>query len=207
MVKIVDAKGKKCPLPIILTKRVIDGGVVGDVVEVLLDNDISKCNLAQYLSEIGLEYTEQCEGETYSVKFTLSQVRIAKGVEDVNCPVPAPVQKSNNRVEPYIIVVKSTKMGDGAAELGEILMRSYLNSLVEGATLPATIVFYNEGVKLLSEDCDCVEVLKQIESKGVEIICCGACVEYYGVAPCVGTISNMFKISSVLAAASKIIYP
>ena len=205
MVKIVDAKGKKCPLPIILTKRVIDQGAMGDVVEVLLDNDISKCNLAQYLSEIGLEYTEVCEGEIYSVKFELSEVKIAKGVEEINCPIPA--QKSNNNVEPYVVVVKSSKMGEGAAELGEILMRSYLNSLSEGSTLPATIIFYNEGVELLREGCDCVEVLKQIESKEVEIICCGACVEYYGVAPSVGTISNMFKISSVLAAASKVIYP
>ena len=203
MIKTIDAKGKKCPMPIILTKRVIDEGSIGDTIEVLLDNDVSKCNLTQYLSEIGLEYTEQHEAGEFSIKFELCEVKIAKGVEEINCPIPT----KNNNIEPYVIVVKSTKMGEGAAELGEILMRSYLNSLAEGSSLPATILFYNEGVQLLKQDCDCIDILKEIESKGVEIISCGACIEYYGITPNVGAISNMFKISTVLATAAKIIYP
>lgn len=203
MVKIVDAKGKKCPMPIILTKRVIDEGAIGDVIEVLLDNDISKCNLAQYLSEIGLDYTEQDQAGEFMIKFELREVKIAKGIEQINCPLPT----AQSNIEPYTIVVKSTKMGEGAADLGEILMRSYLNSLAEGNSLPTTIILYNDGVKLLSRDCDCVDVLKEIENKGVEIISCGACIEYYGIAPSVGVVSNMFKISNILAATPKIIYP
>lgn len=204
MVKIIDTKGKKCPMPIILTKRVIDEGGIGDVVEVLLDNDISKCNLAQYLSEIGLEYAEHCDDKgEYSIRFELGEVKIARGGGNIACFVPD--KKSD--IEPYIIVVKSTKMGEGADDLGEILMRSYLNSLPEVNSLPKTIIFYNSGVKLLSKDCDCIDILKEIESKGVEIISCGACTEYYDILPSVGVIGNMFKIANTLAVASKIIYP
>lgn len=205
MNKIVDTKGKKCPLPIILTKKCIDESSVGDAIEVLLDNDVSKCNLAQYLGEIGLKYTENRIGEEYSIKFELREIKMAKGVENTNCPI----EVKNSRIEPYTIVIKSDKMGvdkDGD-ELGEVLLRTYINALNEGDSLPKTIIFYNSGVKLLDEGSDCIETLLEIERTGVEIMSCGVCILHYDIDHKAGKITNIFNIMNVLAATPKIIYP
>ncbi|MEG1635315.1 MAG: DsrE family protein, partial [Rikenellaceae bacterium] len=69
--------------------------------------------------------------------------------------------------------------------------------------------FYNEGVKCTIEGSGFVDALRDMDSKGVTIIVCGTCVDYYGVKEkiSVGIISNMYKIVQVMQSASKVVYP
>ena len=202
MIKIVDAKGKKCPLPIILTKKCIDQSQVGDVIEVILDNEISKCNLVQYVQELGIEAQEQSNGDQTIVRFVLGGKLPSVGVEDINCPIPSKIE-----LDDYVIVFGKDQMGDGEKELGETLIRTYINTLTELNTYPSKIIFYNSGVKLVSQGADTIESLSKLASFGVEILICGVCVDYYNIKIAVGSISNMFAIGNVTASASKVIYP
>ena len=34
----VDAMGKQCPIPVVMTKKVIDKAAIGDEIEILVDN-------------------------------------------------------------------------------------------------------------------------------------------------------------------------
>ena len=48
-------------------------------------------------------------------------------------------------------------------------------------TLPKTMLFYNGGATLTTEDSDSLEDLKSLEAQGVEIMTCGTCLDYYGL--------------------------
>ena len=110
---------------------------------------------------------------------------------------------------PYMVVIKSLNMGQGEEALGTLLMKSYVNVLPELDHLPQVICMYNEGVKLAIEGSPVLESLQKLESKGVKIIVCGTCTEYYKVSGQlkVGTISNMYHIAGLLSTMPKVVYP
>lgn len=110
---------------------------------------------------------------------------------------------------PYMVVIKSLHMGQGEEALGTLLMKSYVNVLPELDYLPQVICLYNEGVKLAIEGSPVLEALQKLESKGVKIIVCGTCTEYYKVSGQlkVGSISNMYHIASLLSTMPKVVYP
>ena len=110
---------------------------------------------------------------------------------------------------PYMVVIKSLHMGQGEEALGTLLMKSYVNVLPELDYLPQVICLYNEGVKLAIEGSPVLESLQKLESKGVKIIVCGTCTEYYKVSGQLkaGSISNMYHIASLLSTMPKVVYP
>ena len=63
------------------------------------------------------------------------------------------------------------------------------------------------GVKLPAGDEQVVEHLKVLMEKGVEVLVCGTCLNFYGIADRLGagTVSNMYDILSQMQAASKVI--
>lgn len=199
--KILDLKGKACPLPIILTKKEIANSNKGDIIEVFLDNEISKCNLEAYLKECGISFTKKSDNNEHVIRFCVGEFSSMPDVKDEVCEIK---QKS---LGDYVIVFSGDQMGQGEADLGRILVRSYINALKELESLPKKILFYNSGVKLLSKDIDTAESLNELCTMGIDIIACGVCVEYYKVKLGAGRISNMFVIGNTLAEASKVIYP
>ena len=64
----------------------------------------------------------------------------------------------------------------------------------------STIIFINSGVKLAVLENDVVELLKELEELGIEILLCGTCIDYYELKEQmqVGEISNMYEIASSL---------
>ena len=56
---------------------------------------------------------------------------------------------------------------------------------------------------------DTVAALKELERRGVKILVCGTCLDFYDAKErlAVGTVSNMFKITEVLAGAGHVVYP
>lgn len=76
-------------------------------------------------------------------------------------------------------------------------------------TLPKTMLFYNGGATLTTEDSDSLEDLKSLEAQGVEIMTCGTCLDYYGLKDkfAVGTVTNMYSIVETMAKAGRIVRP
>lgn len=80
-----------------------------------------------------------------------------------------------------VILVKSNKLGEGSDELGEGLMETYFTLMKQREDLPQAIFFLNSGVLTLTEDSLVSVHLKELEEKGVELLACKTCIDYYGI--------------------------
>ncbi len=105
------------------------------------------------------------------------------------------------------MVINSDKMGQGDEELGVRLIRSFLKTLVTAENKPHVLVLYNSGVKLAAKGSSVLESLQSLENLGVEIICCGTCVNFYGLVELIqaGRVTNMPEIVQVLAQAENVV--
>ena len=188
----VDAIGQVCPVPIIMTKNALKKIEEGKV-EVSVDNKISLENLEKMSKEMGYAYNIQSSGEIY-------RIVINKVKENVNI-----IEESDNTV----VVINSQFMGSGDPELGKILMKGFIYTLSEMDFLPKTILLYNEGVKLAIEGSESLNDLLVLETRGVEILSCGTCLNFYGITEKLkaGTITNMYTIAEKQLRATKVIKP
>ena len=191
MSKIVDAKGKNCPIPVIMAKKEIDAGESSFVVEV--DNDTAVQNLVRLAGSSGyISSVEDKEG-IFSVAFA----------KDENAD-PVLSKKADGT---YCVFVGKDIIGAGSEELGLNLMRMFFYALSQSDNLPESILFMNAGVKLPAGDEQSIEHLNVLASKGVEILVCGTCLNYYKIADDlkVGTVSNMYDILSKMQSSGKVI--
>lgn len=190
--KIIDARGETCPVPVVLLKKALkEGG--GENIREIVDNELSKENIEKMLKEMGLDFKSYMENDDYVV-----QVNIA-GSE---------TETAKETVTPgTVLVLSSDVMGWGDAELGRMLIKNFLYALNESVSLPQTILLYNAGVKLSSENPDTVADLKKLEKKGVGIMSCGLCLDYYGLKEKlqVGSVTNMYAIVQAKLSAQKLI--
>jgi selenium metabolism protein YedF len=99
-------------------------------------------------------------------------------------------------------LIQSEGLGRSDDELGKILMVNFLRLLEESPEKPSTIVFWNTGVRLVCEGSWALACLKALEAKGVEILACSTCLEYFELTDklAVGEPTNMVKtIQSMMA--------
>lgn len=191
MVK-VDAIGQVCPVPIIMTKNALKDIEEGQV-EVSVDNRISLENLQKMSKEMGYDYTVEESGDIF--KIVINKMRESVGLRESE--------------ENTVVVIDSLHMGKGDVELGRILMKGFIYTLSEMEELPKTILFYNEGVKLAIEGAESLQDLKSLEERGVEILSCGTCLNFYGITEKlrVGSVTNMYTILERQMKATRVIKP
>ena len=106
-----------------------------------------------------------------------------------------------------VLSISKNFMGDGSEELGKILIKGFIYTVSEYENLPKTIIFFNSGVKLTTEGSECIDDLKKLQAKGVKIVSCGTCLDYYGLKEklLVGEVTNMYTIYETLYKSSKVI--
>jgi sulfur relay (sulfurtransferase) complex TusBCD TusD component (DsrE family) len=106
-----------------------------------------------------------------------------------------------------IILITREGMGSADLTLQLRLLDTYLKLLIENISIPAAICFYTDGVKLTVEGSPLLERLSQIEQKGVRLIICSTCLNYFGLSEKVrvGIIGGMSDILEAQSKASKVI--
>ena len=110
--------------------------------------------------------------------------------------------------ESYIVVINKSQMGHGSEELGKRLIKAYLYALTEQEVLPKKVIFYNGGGLLVDRQRSHVlDELRELENNGVEIVCCGACIDYNKIDLAVGNPTNMYFIVEDMRKANRIIQP
>ncbi|WP_320033778.1 sulfurtransferase-like selenium metabolism protein YedF [Halarcobacter sp.] len=79
------------------------------------------------------------------------------------------------------VFLKSDKIGEG--ELGSILINGFLKAMTEQENLPEKIICVNSAVLLTTADDEneVLNSLKILEQKGVQILSCGTCLDYYNL--------------------------
>lgn len=106
-------------------------------------------------------------------------------------------------------VILITREGMGYAEpaLQQKLLETYIRLLQENDTLPDAICFYTEGVKLVVEGSPLLDQLQKIEQKGVRLIICSTCLNFFGLTDKVrvGIIGGMPDIIEAQVKAGKVI--
>ena len=191
MVK-VDAIGQVCPVPIIMTKNALKDIEEGQV-EVSVDNRISLENLQKMSKEMGYDYTVEESGDIFKIVINKMRESVELRESEANT----------------VVVIDSLHMGKGDVELGRILMKGFIYTLSEMEELPKTILFYNEGVKLAIEGAESLQDLKSLEERGVEILSCGTCLNFYGITEKlrVGSVTSMYTILERQMKATRVIKP
>lgn len=196
MKKFIDAKGKNCPIPVIMAKKEIEGGVKFFTVEV--DNKIAVENLKKLANSQGFETTvEECNGN-FKVDFS-------NGCEE--CEEILSKIEGKRPLGDWAVFVNKDIIGSGNEDLGQSLMKMFLYTISEGEDLPKSILFMNGGVKVPTLNEQAIEHLKVLEDKGVELLVCGACLNFYGLEDklSVGKISNMYDITNAMKDSAKVI--
>ena len=184
--KLVDALGKPCPIPVIETKKALaELGLAGGTIEVLVDNEVAAKKQATLTAK-------QIEATVFSVKITV--------------PEEATQQTSQSATD-LVITIGSDQLGTGDEQLGRLLMKSYLQSLSEAETVPTQLLFFNRGAFLTNQAANTLADLQQLAEKGTTIQTCGACLDFYHLTDtlAIGSITNMYEIVETMNQAAKVI--
>ncbi|MFA8300537.1 MAG: sulfurtransferase-like selenium metabolism protein YedF [Hyphomicrobiales bacterium] len=202
---IIDTRGKLCPLPLIETRKALKNAKENEAFKVISDNEIAKNNVMRFLGDqnIPCECTE--DNGIYTIVLQMSQSLDSSVVAEAYCNI----DDANTSGNKYIVVISSDKMGEGDEDLGDILMKGFVNALVEQDEKPSHIIFYNSGVRLTVEGSTVLESLQSLSDLGIKVIVCGTCVDFFNIKDKVevGIISNMFEITDIMTKASHIIKP
>lgn len=203
--KIIDAMGKACPVPVVLAKKAAaELALEGGEIQVLVDNQPA-CDNLKNMAE-GNGYTaeeEMLHSGSYRVTIkvpakTQEQLMIQSVKEGI------PIQKKDSGL---VVVVSKNYMGQGSEEFGKILIKGFLFSLTQLETPPKAVLFFNSGVLLTVEGANTLDDLLELEKAGTQIKICGTCADYYSVKSTlgVGQIVNMMAITEQMASAGSVI--
>ena len=190
--KIIDTSKDKCVLPVIQAKRALEKDTV---VNLKVSGEENAKKVIEFAKEKNYKVKIREENEIY-------EIIIEKEEEKAN------IELLQVKDENYIVVINKKIMGHGSEELGSKLIKGFLYALTEQELLPKKILFYNEGALLVDKiRSHVLKELEELEENGVEILCCGACKDYYTVDLAVGNTTNMYFIVEDMRKSNRIIRP
>ncbi len=98
-------------------------------------------------------------------------------------------------------------LGHADPALQHELLRLYLGLLSEEGYRPAALCFYTEGVRLVAEGSPVLDLLKQLEARGVPLISCQTCLRHYGLIDRVrvGAVGSLHDILEAQFRAAKVV--
>lgn len=191
MDNIVDARGLTCPQPVIATKKALEN-LSGDQLITIVDNEVARDNVVKLAESMAMNVEVEHHRDRYHIHIHKQESTSFSAAGD---------QYSS------VMLFSSDALGTGAAELGEILMKSFFYTLVESDSKPETLLFLNKGVYLTCEGSPILAHLLQLEKFGVEILSCGTCLDYYNLKGqlLAGSVTNMYAILEKVTAAERAI--
>ncbi|MCX5828487.1 MAG: sulfurtransferase-like selenium metabolism protein YedF [Deltaproteobacteria bacterium] len=204
----IDARGLACPQPVIMAKKAIEEN---EQITILVDNDMAVENIRRLAVKMacGFSVTEK-EGGVRDIALVRTGATSQTPVDseaiaaDMSCAVVV-----GKETGPLVVVLSDNHMGRGDDVLGDILIRSFVHTLLQLKPLPDTVICYNSGVKLVVKDSAVLDDLQQLAKDGVDILVCGTCVNYFEIGDqlAAGHISNMYDIAETMAGAGRLLRP
>lgn len=187
----VDARGLSCPQPVVLTKQALQG--TAGPFQVLVDNPTARDNVARFARSQG------CAVEVFEEEYGF-RLEVSPGAG--GCELNEPSGAGS-----HLFVLSADFMGKVDNQLGRLLIKAFLNTLAEREELPSHLVLFNSGVHLACGEAETVEALRQLQERGVTILVCGTCLDFFGQKEQlrVGSVSNMYEIVDTLAMSGKCI--
>ena len=193
----IDASGLSCPAPVLETKAAVENRHPQHI-DVLVDNEPARQNVARYLESQGYRTRVEQAGERSPVN----------GTGGGAAPEPKPTVTAPAVAGGKIMVmVAADGMGSGDDVLGAKLMINFIKTLKEMGDEHWRLIFVNSGVKLTIENADALEDLQSLEESGLAILVCGTCLEHFSLLKQkqVGQTTNMLDIVTAMQLADKVI--
>ncbi len=193
--KTLDCRGQQCPQPVVQTRQCMLAATDQPVC-VLVDDPIARDNISRLAEKQGYIVNVSSKQGVFQLELTPSI-----GTQ--------PETKEIAAAGPTIVYIGSDQMGYGDQKLGQLLMKNFIFTLVEGDRHPDAIYFVNTGVKLVVGGSDVLEPLENLACAGVDIASCGLCLDFFELkdALAVGRISNMLELVNALGSAGRIVRP
>ena len=203
-IRSIDTRGLACPQPVVAAKKALEEGGF-DILEIVVDGPSARENVARFAARAGhaVEGIEDAgAASTIRIrrKAEAGTAEAAQGGKAASSDPSEAASVSANASRARTVFVSSDAIGSGDAELGALLMRGFIATLLEATPLPERIILMNAGVRLAVEGSASLSSLGKLAELGVEILACGTCLDFYGIKDklAVGRVSNMFEISLFL---------
>lgn len=192
--KIIDCRNMACPVPVVTTKRGLEEAA-GEPLRVLVDPGAPRENVSRFAANRGYVVNEVAIDGGFALTITPAGAPVVSPV-----PVPASVGKRT-------MLIGSDRLGDGPEELGLLLMKNFIVTLLDLEELPDRIYFLNRGVLLATEGSEVLEALEKLGNRGVEVLSCGVCLDFFQRKELLraGAVTNMFTIAEGLLGAGLVI--
>jgi tRNA 2-thiouridine synthesizing protein A len=181
----------------VATKQALDQVKEGEMI-VIVDNASSCNNVERFAQNQGCSVEIKESGQDFYIHI---QKANGKGEEKAT--------QTDQKVKKVVVYINSHLLGGGDEALGAFLMKAFLKTLLDLETQPSRLILVNSGVQLAAEDSKVLETLQMLSEKGVEIACCGTCIDFYELKGKikVGVISNMYDIIQSMLEADRVIKP
>lgn len=208
--KTIDVRHLACPGPVIEVRRLLESGERELAVHVA--DELARSNVTRFATSRGATVRSEPHPEGgFVVEVAAgegSDRPPESGDQGLECALPGESPAAGPR-RPLVVQVTSDRMGAGDDELGRLLLRSFLKTQLELEERPDTVLFYNAGVTLCCEGSTLLDDLRRLEEAGVEIVACGTCLNFFGLAPrlAVGRATDMLEIATRLAEAARVVRP
>lgn len=107
------------------------------------------------------------------------------------------------------LYLNSNMMGSGKPELGEKLLKIFLEKLAASDVQVDLVGCVNSGVYLTTEGSEVLDSLQKLASKGARIATCGTCLDHLNLRTklLIGEVGAMEQTVQVMNMADKIIRP
>lgn len=190
--KTIDCRNMACPLPVVTVKRALEEAA-GESVKVLLDDGAPRENVARFAVNRGFLVEESVVENGYAL--------LISGQPGDSCSLLP------EKIGPKVLLVSSDRLGEGPEELGRLLMKNFIITLLDVAETPDRMLFVNTGVLLTTEGSEVVEALEKLGNQGVEVLSCGVCLDFFHRRDklAAGSVTNMFTIAESMLQAGTVI--
>lgn len=229
MKKSLDLRGLTCPEPVLRTKKLIDDQSLS-CIEILVDSEVNVQNLTRLGNSQKLTVLSESEDQHFkvvlqrpttstdtTVETTLSEHSHEQSAKPKLSTMAAGGNHNMSSTGTIILISRNTfgesdRSSDKVQEDNDFsanLLNLFLQTLLQSGHEPRAILMVNSGVKLMDPDGPYIKVLNELKEKGIEILACGLCLDYYGLKSKVPVeqVTNMFAICEYLFSADRIISP
>jgi selenium metabolism protein YedF len=190
--KTIDCRNMACPMPVVTVKRALEEAA-GECVQVLLDAGPPRENVARFAANRGFTVEEEAVEGGYALLIS------GRSTE----PHVAQPEKRGERV----MLIASDRLGEGPEELGLLLMKNFIITLLDVAEAPDRMLFVNTGVFLTTQGSEVIEALEKLGNRGVEVMSCGVCLDFFNRREklAAGSVTNMFTIAESMLRAGSLV--
>ena len=200
--KIIDCRALQCPAPVLKTKQYLEEEAAIEI-DVIVDNDAAVENVSRFLNFQGFRVSVDSDGRISTVSGQRDPEK-AKKLESSPGSIKTKEKSDHQKI---LIMISCRNMGKGDDDLGQKLMVNFIKTLKEMGTDLWRIVFVNDGVKFAVKDSAILNELMELESSGVSILVCGACLTHFNLLEekKVGETTNMLDVVTSMQLADKVI--